>query len=542
VYVTQTAGALGAGGAAAVVTRVGTASPQFGARRTLAVYLLLAAIVLTPVFAVNVWGLGDTPNHLARIHILTRIADTPALQLLYETSWKPVPYLGMDVVVASLSLAMPIYLAGRVFVALCLLTPVAAAALLRRVVWGRVGLMPALGFLLSYNYLIARGFLAYVFGAGLAVMLFAGWLATERSPPWRRAALFAPAALLLYFCHAFAFLTYGLLVGGYELGSAARQHFQPPRKIFMDWLAAVAQAIPVAATVVLFAASTTAGFKLVTVYGSLSNKLAAVAAPLFFPGPPAVVGLFVLLPLIAMAAARQLRLAPALWPTALLVGVVAAATPNVLLSSWGADYRLPYVVGIVMIAAAAPRRTPGRVAAWAGLAILVAFVAARSANAFSLLRQLDAEEAQIRSVVQALPEGARLLVVDAGRPQAGPFAAPAHLAGHLAMVATIDRNAFIPFLFTGTTAVQPRPEWRTAASPSSLPIDLDQFKEGMLYGDPPSGPPPYGYGGQQYWLGWPRKFSFVLVECYGRHDIPLPAFLHRLAHSEIADLYEVDQP
>jgi hypothetical protein len=518
------------------------ASRQIGVRQTFAVYLLLAALVLTPVFAVSVWGLGDTPNHLARIHILTHIADTPALQRLYETSWKPVPYLGMDVVVASLSLAMPIYVAGRVFVAVCLLMPVAAAALLRRVVWGRVGLMPALGFLLSYNYLIARGFLAYVFGAGLAVMLFAGWLATAGSPRWRRASLFAPAALLLYFCHAFAFLTYGLLVGGYELGCAVRARFQPPRKILLDWLAAGAQAVPVVAAVALFAGNATAGFKLVTSYGSFSNKLAAAAAPLFFPGPPAVVGLYVLLPLAAVACARYLRLAPALWPTALIVGVVAAAVPNVLLSSWAADYRLPYVIGIVMIAAAAPRRTPSRAVAWAGLAILFALVVVRSANAFSLLRQLDAEEAQIRSVVRVLPEGARLLVVDAGRPDAGPRAAPPNLTGHLALVATIDRNAFIPFLFTGTTAVQPRPELRAAASPSSLPIDLDQFKEGITRSDPPSGPPPYGYGGQQYWLGWPHKFSFVLLEHYGRHDIAVPEFLHPVARSAIADLYRVDGP
>jgi hypothetical protein len=145
-------------------------------------------------------------------------------------------------------------------------------------------------------------------------------------------------------------------------------------------------------------------------------------------------------------------------------------------------------------------------------------------------------------VVQTLPEGARLLVVDAGRPDAGRFAAPAHLTGHLALVATIDRNAFIPFLFTGTTAVQPRPEWRDAASPSSLPIDLDQFREGMVHGDPPTGPPPYGYGGQEYWLGWPRKFSFVLMEHYGRHDITVPAFLYPVPRSAIADLYRVDRP
>ncbi|MEJ0046710.1 MAG: hypothetical protein WDN04_11825 [Rhodospirillales bacterium] len=104
--------------------------------------------------------------------------------------------------------------------------PVLAAASLQYAVRRRVGLIPVLGFLLSYKYLLARGFLTYLFSAGLAVMLFAGWLACADWPRWRRAPVFAAAGLLLYFCHVFAFLAYGILVSGHELARAVRARGQ----------------------------------------------------------------------------------------------------------------------------------------------------------------------------------------------------------------------------------------------------------------------------------------------------------------------------
>src|ERR1700733_8433147 len=140
---------------------------------TALIYGLLTAIALVPILSGGVPCLGDYLNLLARIHILTNVGQSADLQRFYLRQWQPVPYYGMDIPVASLSHVMNIYTAGRAFIALCVLMPVIAAATLRYALHGRVGLTPALAFLVTYNYVLALGFLNYLFSACLAVMLFA---------------------------------------------------------------------------------------------------------------------------------------------------------------------------------------------------------------------------------------------------------------------------------------------------------------------------------------------------------------------------------
>ena len=185
-----------------------------GRRGLVAVYAVLTVVVLVPVFSVQVPCLGDYLNHLARISILGKLSGSPGLAGFYDTRWKFVPYYGMDIPVLALSRVMGIYAAGRVFVAVCVVMPVAAVIVLRRVVVGRVGLVPVIGYLFCYNYLLERGFLAYLFAAGLAVMLFAGWIAAAEWRRWVRAAFFSGGAVLLYLCHAYGFGIFCILVGG----------------------------------------------------------------------------------------------------------------------------------------------------------------------------------------------------------------------------------------------------------------------------------------------------------------------------------------
>jgi hypothetical protein len=512
-----------------------------GPRGVAAVYALLAVSVLVPVLSVRVPCLGDTLNHMARIHILTSIDGSPALQRYYERNWRLVPYYGMDVPVALLSRVVGIYAAGRLFVALCVVMPVLAAASLQYAVRRSVGLVPAFAFLVSYNYLLARGFLAYLFSAGLAVMLFAAWVGTQPWPRWRRSALFAAAALLLYFCHVFAFVAYGILLGGYELGRAARPRGRPIAAALADLAAAAAQALPVFATVLLLRADGTFGTVNVTRYGSVAAKLGAMLSPLFFPGNPAVIAACVLLPLAGAAAAlltRRVRLAPGMWPASAFVSLVAICVPSVLFNLWGADFRVPLIAAILLVGVVVPAANLRRGVPFVALGGLAALVLARSADALVTLRALDAQAAQVRQVLAKLPVGARLLVVDAD--DAAPLrVAPAVVTGHLGMLAVIDRDAFVPFLFTGATPVETRPSMHGSASPNAAAITLAQLQDGFTRTDPASGPPPFGYGGTMYWLGWPQKFDSVLFTHFGAATESLPPVLRRVAHTDVVDLYQI---
>jgi hypothetical protein len=507
-------------------------------RATLAaavLYLVFGAAILLPVLCVQVPCLGDYLNHLARIHILTTIDGSPSLQRFYERQWRLVPYFGMDLPVAAMAPVLGLYGAGRVFVALCVVMPVLAAASLQYVVRGRVGLMPVLAFLLSYNYLLARGFLNYLFSAGLAVMLFAGWIASAEWPRWRRLAIFALAAPLLYMSHVFAFVAYGLLMAGYEVARLARR---PSGAAIADFCAAGAQAVPVLLLIFWLRAMGNFGAQSVTRYGSLAEKLGAFLSPLFFPGNALVVASCVLLPLTGVFLLRSARLPSALWPALLAVVLAACCMPHVLANLWGADMRLPLVAGIVLIGTAAPSPGVGPRAKAVVLAVAAVPVAMRAADGTMTLRRLDAQVAQVRQVVGALPAGARLLVVDADKAAPGRVA-PAVMTEHIGLLAAIDRDAFVPFLFSGATALQLRPEAMRAASPNAMAISMNQLREGFTRQDPAEGPPPYGFGGTMYWLGWQAKFDYVLVTHFGSDMGALPPVLKKIAESNVADLYRI---
>lgn len=507
-----------------------------------AVYFVLAAVVAVPVAWMQVPALGDTLNHLARIHILTSLGQSPALQRFYQNELRPVPYLGMDVPVSLLTHLLGIYPAGRVFVTVCVLMPVAAAATLHYALYRRVSLVPVLAFLLAYNYAFARGFLGYLFVACLGVMLFAGWVASDGWPRWRRAAVFAPAALAIYLGHAFAFVAYGLLVAGWELGRAARGRFRPAGAVAADLAAAAAQAVPALIVAYLGRAQASFGTGPHEVFGGFAVKIGMLLSPMFFPGHGWVVGVFAVLPVILAGLAVQARLAPGLWPALASLAVVACCVPHVLFNVVFADFRLPLVAAIVLVGAVAPRPGMGLARRWLIVTAAAALVMLRSADAFSLIRRTEAEVEQLRRVVAALPPGQRLLVVSDTPADLGDGAPPDYVIANLPLVATIDRDAFVPYLYTGTTLVEVRPAFDSASSPNVSSITPAQLQDGLAESDPADGPPPYGYGGRKYWLGWPAKFDYVLLFHPGCGVATPPGPLRLLASNDEASLYQITAP
>ena len=208
--------------------------------------------------------------------------------------------------------------------------------------------------------------------------------------------------------------------------------------------------------------------------------------------------------MLGLSLAPRARLAPTVWPALLATVVVACCVPRWLLNVWGSDFRLPLVAAIVLIGAVTRGPRLGRHLALGVLALVGLWVLIRAVDAFVTLRGLDAQVAQVRQVVATLPVGTRLLVVEPnelGASEATPLrVAPAEMTGHIGLVATIDRDAFVPFLFTGLSAVQLRPEVRRAASPNAMAVTADQLRKGFATHDPPEGPPASPEGGTG--IGW----------------------------------------
>src|SRR5580704_19535091 len=90
--------------------------------------LILAGMLLAPIWIVSFPPLLDYPNHLARAFVLAHLNDSHfSFQQFYRSDWGAYPYLGMDASLAVLGRLFPIETAGRVYLSLCALALPAAA-------------------------------------------------------------------------------------------------------------------------------------------------------------------------------------------------------------------------------------------------------------------------------------------------------------------------------------------------------------------------------------------------------------------------------
>jgi hypothetical protein len=172
------------------------------------------------------------------------------------------------------------------------------------------------------------------------------------------------------------------------------------------------------------------------------------------------------------------------------------------------------------------------------LALVVALTLIKSIEGTFALQRIDGRIAQTRRVLQSLPKGSRLLVMDDGDLQSGADPLSPNAFWHIPAMAVIDRGAFLPYLFTGFMTVQPTAAVRDASTPSGRPLDAAELDEGLTHPDTPGATIPDGRGGRIYWYGWREKFDFLLVQ-HAAHRSPLPACLQPVAMSEVADLYKI---
>jgi hypothetical protein len=198
--------------------------------------VILAAMLVAPIWSVRFPPLLDYPNHLARAFILAHLRD-PAYSFgnWFRADWGAYPYLGMDASLAFLGRLLPIETAGQVFLSLCVLAlPAAAWFFLRQVHAGDDAAAPW-ALLIAFNVFFLEGFLN--FDLSLAVGLFAlglwlRWLAQPGTWRWI-AALVAFTAL--YFTHLIGFGLSGLILIAYLALSG-----RPLR----DWIWSGALALP----------------------------------------------------------------------------------------------------------------------------------------------------------------------------------------------------------------------------------------------------------------------------------------------------------
>ena len=198
--------------------------------------LILAAMLLLPIWVVAFPPLLDYPNHLARAFVLAHLNDSHfSFQQFYRADWGAYPYLGMDVSLAVLARLFPIETAGRVYLSLCILAlPAAAWFFLRQAQPGAeaASFWALLG---AYNVFFLEGFLNFDLSLAVGFVALGLWLRWFANPGPGRWIAALVAFTALYFTHLLGFGIAGLIVVA---------HLALLHRPIRDWLWSGALALP----------------------------------------------------------------------------------------------------------------------------------------------------------------------------------------------------------------------------------------------------------------------------------------------------------
>jgi hypothetical protein len=476
----------------------------FGSRLSI---LTMVAVVLMPLAATSVPPLVDYPDHLARMLILSRLHAEPALAGMFTTDWHFIPNLAMEAVVLPLALVLPLDLAGRVFVALAMLLPVAGCVALHRALHPRAPPTPwpLAATLLACNAVLTFGLLGFAVGVGAALIAAAVLLGRPRP------LLGALLGVAVFACHAVAFALLVLLL------ASALAYRRAGLRAAGATLGPLLVA-PLALSVVFgpheggvdVAGAAAALFES---RPGLKVRLLWLCAPFASPGgwpylDLPVAGLFVG---IVFAGRRRLGLAPEVLPALLALVVAWAILPDRLLGNGLMFERMAWPSALLFIAGTDPR-LPRHLAVPAA-AICAVLLLVRSAVAAEDWAGQDAHLADLRAVLADVPAGARVLAVrDGADPwQADPDEGRASRSFHksvayarLPALAITERGAFWPMLFTepGKSPLRLRPLY-AELSQHDGPLPLTT----MLSGPPPR-PLPAAETAQLG--GWRQRYDYVL--------------------------------
>jgi hypothetical protein len=168
--------------------------------------ILLAVILVAPIWAVEYPPLVDYPNHLARGFILYHFKDDSSFSEYLEIDYRPIPNLAIDFFLLALQPFCDVRLAGKLFLTITLWLLLAGWHLLGCAIHGKPTWLALGGALVAYHSMFLYGFANFSLGLGIFLVAFAAWLHWRDNWAWWRLLLVTILALSCYFSHLSALI------------------------------------------------------------------------------------------------------------------------------------------------------------------------------------------------------------------------------------------------------------------------------------------------------------------------------------------------
>ena len=164
-----------------------------------------------PIFVLHAVPGVDTPNHVARLHVLSSLQENQALASFYRTHWAILPNLAVDLFITPIVYFFNVNALSLMKVFLFNMIGVTGAgfAITNRSISGKWSFFGLFGLLFSYSYVLGFGFINYLFGIGLA-LLFIGVQLSLKEKPKLRTFVIAVGIPILLLNHLLALILAGM--------------------------------------------------------------------------------------------------------------------------------------------------------------------------------------------------------------------------------------------------------------------------------------------------------------------------------------------
>lgn len=505
------------------------------------------AIALAPALAAKMPPIMDFPNHLARIWLMAGGAGQPPLDSTYRIDIaKAGANVGVDLAAAALAHVLPIFVVGKILVALAFLGPPLGGVLLNRALVGKFHPLQLAFLALAWSTTAIAGFVNFQISLGLA-LLFAAVVSKQLDKLAESLAFHLIFSTILLFVHplglAFYALTILALLFGPEFDGRSLRARLGSRALAL--FCAAATPVVVAHFVWRSSAKPPLPF-----WGDAANIVDPIHILTILLSPILSYNLtgdlVTTVPIVAIIVyalvARRAKLHAGLTLAAGALFALSPLAPDAIGDGSWLPQRFPIMAALMFLAGLRPRASSERRLFLAAVALPVLGRALWIGWVW-MARQSDV--AGLLQAMRAMPPGASMITLQQETPdwRAAPvgrfmIGSPNGVRAtgrHLGALAVIEAQAFVPTLFSvpGQHALVVRPPWREiAVEASSIPYPRQLGT--ALSGDP-------------YLKDWRIHFDYVLVlnadlPAASDFDPAARAGLEPIADRGFAKLYKVTKP